>query len=484
MFINNTIKSKEVDNLSNNYKLEKSLNPINIWSLALGSIIGWGAFVMPGSLFLKTAGPLGTAIGLIIGALIMIIIAFSYGYMVQRFPVAGGEFAFAFKGFGRNHAFICGWFLGLSYISVVPLNATALGLIGRYMFPGLLQKGYLYTIAGWEVYLGEALFTTIVLIIFAFTSIKGIKVSGWIQTIMVFMLVGSILTLTIIAIFSSQTSINNLKPLFAPGVPPISGILAIIAVAPWAYVGFDTIPQAAEEYNFSPKKALAIMITSIIFGALMYIAMNIVTAVVFPWDEFISSGPFWATGTAVKQLMGNFGLAVLGIALIAAIFTGIIGFYMAASRLLFSMSRAQALPSWFGVIHQENKTPSNSIKFILMISLITPWFGRQVLLWVVDMSSIGAAIGYFYTSASAFNLLRKEKGNITLKILSFIGSILSFSFIALLIVPGMPQYLSLPSRIALVIWIMLGIIFYLVSRRSYYKFSDKELGKMIANEKY
>ena len=145
-------------------KLEKSLSPINVWSLALGSIIGWGAFVMPGNLFLQTAGPLGTAIGMIIGALIMIIIALSYGYMVQKFPVAGGEFAFSFKGFGRNHAFICAWFLGLSYLAIVPLNATALGLIGRYMFPGLLQRGYLYTIAGWEVYLGEVIFATIALV--------------------------------------------------------------------------------------------------------------------------------------------------------------------------------------------------------------------------------------------------------------------------------------------------------------------------------
>jgi len=114
--------------MDNRNVLSKSLSPINVWSLALGSIIGWRAFVMPGNLFLKTAGPLGTAIGMMIGAFIMIIIALSYGYLVQKFPVAGGEFVFAFKGFGRTHAFICAWFLGLSYLSIVPLNATVLGL--------------------------------------------------------------------------------------------------------------------------------------------------------------------------------------------------------------------------------------------------------------------------------------------------------------------------------------------------------------------
>lgn len=462
--------------------LDKSLKPINVWSLALGSIIGWGAFVMPGNLFLKTAGPLGTAIGMLIGAIIMIVISISYSFMIQRYPVAGGGFTFAFHGFGRYHAFICGWFLGLSYLSIVPLNATALGLIGRYMFPGILQRGYLYTIAGWDVYLGEALFASVALILFAFISIKGVKVSMWIQTLMALTLVGSIILLFIVSLISPDTQVRNLDPLFSLETIPIQGILMIVAIAPWAYVGFDTIPQAAEEFKFPPKKAFGIMIASILFGAIMYIAMNTVTAVVFPWQEFLASDPFWATGAAVEQLMGTLGLSILGLAIMAAIMTGVIGFYIATSRLLLSMSRAKALPEWFNVIHPKYKTPSNAIKFVLFISLITPWFGRQVLTWVVDMASIGAAIGYFYTCASTFKLLLKERGHLLQRAFSFLGSLLSLGFIILLIVPGMPGYLSFPSRIALIVWIVLGILFYLISGKSYQKLSDKELNRLIMKE--
>jgi amino acid transporter len=462
-----------------NIKLSKNLNIINVWSLALGSIIGWGCFVMPGNLFLKTAGPLGTAIGMIIGAIIMSIISVSYGYMIRRFPVAGGEFTFTFKGFGRNHAFICGWFLSLSYLSIVPLNATALGLIGRYIFPGILEKGYLYTIAGWQVYLGEILFASIALLIFAFVSIRGIKVAGWLQTFMIFVLVGSILLLSITGFFSSKTSFENLTPLFSPDISSLKGIFSIVAIAPWAYVGFDTIPQAAEEFNFSPKKSQVIMIISIFCGGIMYILMNTVTAIVFPWKDFISSKPYWATGTAVENLMGQFGLFVLAIALLAAILSGIIGFYMATSRLLFSLSRAKALPKWFSYIHPKYKTPTNSIIFVLLISLITPWFGRQVLNWVVDMASIGAAIGYFYTSASTFKIIKYEKGKTMIKIFSLLGSIFSLFFIILLVIPCMPGYLSTQSRILLIIWIILGIIFYSVSMKSYRKLTDVELDKLI-----
>lgn len=467
--------------MKNKSQLKRSLSPLNVWSLALGSIIGWGAFVMPGDLFLPTAGPLGGAIGMIIGALIMCIIAVNYGYMINKYPVAGGEFAFSFLSFGRKNAFVTGWFLGLSYLSIVPLNATALGLIGRYMFPGLLQRGYLYSIAGWDVYLGEILLSSVALIIFAWASIKGIKFSGVIQTILALSLVSAILIIAGVALFHPQTDFTHLQPAFSSENTTMSGILTVVAVAPWAFVGFDSIPQAAEEFNFPAKKALLLMLVSIIIGGLMYVAMNTITAIVYPWEEFIASGPFWATGAAVEELLGTFGLVLLGIALTASILSGIIGFYMATSRLLLSMARASALPEWFANIHPKHRTPNHSILFILIISLITPWFGRQVLLWVVDMASIGAAIGYFYTSISAFMEQRKDGSSALAKTFSLLGSVLSLGFIVLLIVPGMPAYLSLPSRIALFIWIGIGILFYVVSYKKYNKPSREELTNRILN---
>ncbi len=58
----------------------------------------------------------------------------------------------------------------------------------------------------------------------------------------------------------------------------------------------------------------------------------------------------------------------MGIALICAVLSGIIGFYMATSRLLYSMSREKALPAWFGKIEPKSKTPKNAILFIMAIS--------------------------------------------------------------------------------------------------------------------
>lgn len=456
--------------------LEKKLSSTNVWALAFGCIIGWGAYVMPGNTFLKNAGPLGTAIAMGLASLIMIVIALNYNFMINHFPVAGGEFTYADMAFGRNHAFICAWFLGLSYLAIVPLNGTALALIGRNLLNNIFQVGFHYTVAGYEVYLGEILLAVVALLLFAWLSIRGVKFAGVFQTGLAFLLIGGVLAVVIAALLNPNVHFSNLSPAFVPGSGKFAGILAVVAVAPWAFVGFDTIPQAAEEFNFPPRKTRTIMIISILFGGMVYILLNTVTAAVIPegyasWAEYINdlgnldgllSLP---TFHAAHVLLGNTGLLVLGLSVLAAILSGIIGFYMATSRLLYSMAKEGVLPAWFGKLHRNYKTPANAILFVMCISLVAPFFGRTALGWIVDMSSTGAAIGYCYTSAAALRFARKEK-NTGIMVTGVLGVILACVFLVLLLVPIKALNCSLgkESYICLMIWIVLGILFYVSSR--------------------
>jgi len=463
------------NDLNQEVKLQRNLSSLNVWSLALGCIIGWGAFVMPGNTFLGKAGPLGTCIAMAIAALIMIIIAFNYQYMIVKYPVAGGEFTYTEKAFGINHAFVCSWFLGLSYLAIVPLNATALALIGRNLI-NIFQFGFHYTVAGYDIYLGEILLAVFSLLLFAFLSIRGVKFAGWFQTGLVFALVGGVLIITAAAIISPEASWSNLSPAFYHGGSKLGGVLAVVAVAPWAFVGFDTIPQAAEEFDFSPKKTKFLMVLSILFGAGVYILLNTVTAATIPegyssWETYIDDLPNLTglmslpTFHAAYQLMGNVGLVLIGIAVLGAILSGIIGFYMATSRLLYSMSKEKVLPEWFGRLDFRYKTPRNAILFVLIISLFAPFFGRTALGWIVDMSSLGAAIGYGYTSAAAYKFARQE-GNRQIMITGIIGVIMAVCFMVLLLVP-IPLFncsLGKESYICLIIWIVLGVIFYFSTR--------------------
>lgn len=237
------------------------------------------------------------------------------------------------------------------------------------------------------------------------------------------------------------------------------------------------------------------LMAALIAAALVYAATIFATALAVPWQELVASEPVWGTGEAVAGLFGGVGIFVLAVALSMGIFTGLNGFYVSSSRLMFAMGRARILPDVFAKLHPRYGTPYAGIIFTCAATLIAPWFGRQALLWVVDMSAVGVTIAYFYTCFAAFKLFRwsaddSSEGSAlegvvspVKKLLSLLGAISGLSFLGLLLIPGAPGFLSPPSWIALFIWVALGVIFYLSRSGEYRRIPKPELDYLVFGEK-
>ena len=151
---------------------------------------------------------------MVLGALVMVIIAFSYAYMVPKYPKAGGEFAFAKACYGKLPAYVCGWFLVAAYLTNVPMNSTAIGLIVDGIFGPVLKWGFHYSVAGFEVWLGEIIAASAILVLFGILNIIGVKKAGFVQTVLVVLLVGSVFTLFIAALCSPYAKLSNIPPLW------------------------------------------------------------------------------------------------------------------------------------------------------------------------------------------------------------------------------------------------------------------------------
>ncbi|MEJ7432844.1 amino acid permease, partial [Staphylococcus warneri] len=81
------------------------------------------------------------------------------------------------------------------------------------------------------------------------------------------------------------------------------------------------------------------------------------------------NGNLWLTGAVTQDAFGFIGLAVLAVAIIMGIFTGLNGFLMSSSRLLFSMGRSGIMPTVFSKLHSKHKTPYVAIIFLVAVSL-------------------------------------------------------------------------------------------------------------------
>jgi amino acid transporter len=209
------------------------------------------------------------------------------------------------------------------------------------------------------------------------------------------------------------------------------------------------------------------MILAILIAALLYVAMCTVTATgLMPWQELLAQGHNWETGYVVRNTFGLFGLIFLGTARFCAVVSGMNAFYISTSRLMYAMADEGSLPAFFKQMSPKHGTPRNAILFTMAASLFAPWFGREILLWIVDMTSVGAAIVFAYTTASAAIMARKV-GDTRQMWIGVLGCICSLFFLSLLIIPGMPGYLTLQSRVILLVWIAVGFAFYWMIRKNY-----------------
>ena len=450
-----------------NSALSKYLSRLDVWGMAFGVMVGWGIFVMPGTTFLPVAGPLGTLIAMLAGMAIMLVIGYNFSYLMGRNGQPGGVYAYAKEAFGRDHAFLSSWFLCLSYLTVVFLNATALFIVARLLLGDALQIGYSYTVAGHKVFLTEAMVSVVSLAMVGtlFLFLKGILHK--LQTIFALILFIGIVIIGIICLPKAlATGALTNGPVFGTaGLNPFYGIFSLVILAPWAFVGFDVACFETYRFKFAPSKSKWIIAIAIILAAISYISIALVGVAVVPegfssWSDYVSKiGTLQGVVSVpvfygVKEIMGPFGLVVLGITAVAAILTGLIGGYRAIVRILSTMAEDRILSDGF------SKT-TNSILFIMVISIVLALLGRNTLNWFVDLTSFGAIVGFGYVSAAAWKIAKTEN-NSKVRVAGGIGTIISIILVVVQLVPRLAamEAMSSAAFLLLSLWCLLGFVFY------------------------
>ena len=468
-----------------NTKLKPYLSPLNVWALSFGCAVGWGAFVMPGTTFLPIAGPLGTALGMAIGGIIMLIIGYNYHFMMNRYPDAGGTYSYAKKALGYDHGFLSSWFLILVYIAITWANATALPIIFRKFLGDTFQFGFHYTIAGFDVWFGESLLSLGALWIFGAICMYGGKLAAWVQTIAAIILFGGVL-IGMGAVLYSGVNIFDIAPAYPPdNTSSLAVVFGIVVLAPWAFAGFESVSQSAEGFKFSVKKTFAILFCAVVAAAVAYTFLSILAISTLPpnyanWSEYIGDLnnleglEGLPTFHSVKFFMGDTGLIILAVTCVCGVITGLVGNYIAASRLIYALTRDDLLPAWFGKLN-KNRTPMNAVLFIMLLSLPIPFLGRTAIAWIVDVNTIGATIDYTYTSLVSI-ITARQVGKSLPQITGTIGCVVSLIFFLYFMVPNVwtVSAMSTESYLILICWSILGFAFF---RYIFQRDTERRFGK-------
>jgi len=447
---------------SNNFK--RVLGTKDILALAFGAMIGWGWVILTGS-WIQEAGTIGAMIAFGIGGTMIVFVGLAYAELTAALPKSGGAAVFSHKALGANGSFICTWALILGYVGVVAFEACALPTVVEYLAPGFLA-GYLYTIAGFDVYASWVGVGAIVSIIITMINYRGTKDSAFLQKILVVIIAIAGIALMISAPISGNAS--NTMPLIRKGW---NGILAVTIATPFMFIGFDVIPQTAAEINLPFNKIGKTLMLSIFMAVLWYVL--IIFAVGYLMSEQQISSSVLVTADAMKAGFGGSELAakVLIVAGLAGIVSSWNAFLMGGSRAMYALAQNKMLPGFLGKLHPKYNTPSNAILLIGGIATIAPFFGKSMMGWLVNAGSFGIVLAYVLVSIS-FVIIRKKYPDMErpykVKNHKFVGYMAVILTILMLIayIPGMISV----EWVIVGAWALLGIVFYSLAKRKYSDF--------------
>jgi amino acid transporter len=434
----------------------------DVIALSFGAMIGWSWVVLTGT-WISSAGALGAIVAFLVGGTAIAIVGLTYAELASALPFAGGEHVYSHRALGSGASFICTWAIILGYVSVIAFEAVALPTVLSSLVPGL-NTGYLWTVAGWDVYLSWVLIGVGGAVLMTTLNVLGVKMVAIVQSVVVLLILAVGLAFVVGSAFTGNTT--NLQPLFTDGM---SGIAVVLVMVPFMFVGFDIIPQAAEEINLPRRDIGSALILSIVMAVAWY--GLIVLGVGLMLDAQSLAAADLATADANARIYGELGGTILLLTGLAGIMTTWNALIVGGSRAIFAMARAEMLPAFLGKIHPRYHTPVNAILLIGALSVISPFFGRPALVWLVNAGGLGIVVAYLFVAWS-FLALRKNEPELERpyrapfgKAIGGTAIVLSLGLIALYL-PGSPSALVWPWEWGIILfWIALGLLLYLYEKQ-------------------
>jgi len=207
-----------------------------------------------------------------------------------------------------------------------------------------------------------------------------------------------------------------------------------------------------------------------------------------PWRDIVQESlPTAAAFSAAfeSRLLVNLVL----VAGLIGLLTSWNGFFLAGSRVLFSLGRGRIIHESFGETHPTHGTPAKAVLFSGLVTFLSACLGRGAIIAFVDVGSFCIALAFFGVALSLVSLRRKfpdmerpytmPGGNV----LAYVAAAGSLLILAVMLIPTSPSVLVWPLE-----WAILGALsvtgigFWIGARRYRDAVPEEDRARLILEE--
>jgi ethanolamine permease len=365
-------------------KLNKVLQPIHLWAIAVGLVIsgeyfgwnyGWGV-----------SGTMGFLLSTLLVTVMYITFIFSFTELTTSIPHAGGPFAYAYRAFGWWGGLIAGYATLVEFLVTPPAIAFALGSYTHFLYPDL-----------------QVLHVALVCyFIFIGINMLGIKESAVFSLVVTVLAVVELLIYLGIVIphFSIETFMTDSMPF------GWQGVFAALPFAIWFYLAIEGVAMVAEETKDSTRTIYKGYSYGILTLVILALSVMIFSGGATSWKELSTIdyplpavlGIVLGRDSPWTQLFASLGL----FGLVASFHGTIIGY----SRQLFALARDGYLPPFLASVNKKFQTPHWALITGGAIGCIALSLGTTD--QIIILAALGAVVMYIISMIALFVLRRKE----------------------------------------------------------------------------
>lgn len=441
----------------------KTMNARDLMAIGIGTVIGTGIFILPGTIAAKQAGP-GVSLSFLLSAIVCAFAAMCYAEFASALPVAGSAYSYGNVVFGEFFGWLLGWALVLEYMLAVASVSTgwaayfnsfieSFGLKIPHALSGPFDPAhgtYINIVA-----------VVIVLLITVMLS-RGLQSSVRVNNIAVVIKVAIILIFIVAGLFFIKP--KNYHP-FLPY--HMSGVIHGATIGFFAYLGFDCVSSSAAEVK-NPKRNMPLgIIGTLGIVTLLYMGVAIVLTGMVKYTRLDVANP---VSYALQLVHQNWLAELLSIGALIGMFTMMVAMIYSSSRLIYAIGRDGLLPAFLGKLDKKSHSPQVAL---WIVAVIIATMGCLVSLdQLTSLVNIGTLFAFTLVSFGIIPLRRRKdignRGGFKVPLYPFIP-ILS----GLLCLAMMTQ-LQLETYIGAGIWFTLGIIIYFTYGYWHSKLNDKQ----------
>jgi APA family basic amino acid/polyamine antiporter len=428
--------------------MRSKLGLLTLAGLVIANMIGAGVFTTSGFAMADLGSPVYVIMAWLIGGLIAICGAVSYGALARRMPLSGGEYLFLSRSIHPLAGFIAGWisllagFTGAIAYAAITLEAYILPDLQRTDFP----DNFVAT-----------------LVILAATLIHGIRVRHGtvIQNITVSVKLILIACFLIVAIIGPAPGTwEGVRAYQAAGRPELS-FTAFATTLMWisfSYSGFNAAIYVASEADNARVIVPRAMVCATLITTVIYLLLNSVF-VLAPAPGSIANQEAVAA-IAAAALGGDTLAYVIRCIIVLALFTSVSAMIMIGPRVYAQMAEDGLLPDG---LRFTRHTPDVSIAMQSLLAIAVVWMTglRELLSYLGFTLGISAAA----TVACLFVVARREPAAAG-SLPGYPWAPLCFIFFTLLFA-GLAATRNPWELLAAIFTVLSGILMYYIFRKSH-----------------